>query len=348
MSRIIITKTPFRLPLLAGCDFPDYIEDRGSAFIVTSTINKFLYLWIREAPIQIGSKSIIDTDKNLVQSVPKEYIEAVFSFYDIPFRSLEIAIFSDIPKHSGLAGSTALLMGLIQGVRRYLNLSDLSQMELAKTTYHIERNILGRPVGYQNPFPIAFGGGIMGIEFKSKNEMVQPIIEFIDISRQEWLRDNLLLFYIGRGDIQSSDNLKCDMRNNQDFEIMDQLNKLAHDVFDWLNSESQDLQFYGSCLNKAYELKLKCGAGATDDKFHKAWKISREAGAYGGKMCGSGRAMLLLCCKQDKQDEVRMALKDFAEIPFAFTSDSSKVIADLRQLPSAKADGLRKAGSQPA
>jgi mevalonate kinase len=112
-----------------------------------------------------GSESTVfmDGDPTPLQSVP--LIEAVIARAQIDPSQFALHIHSDIPHSSGLGGSAALGVSLLQGLT-LLQKKEITPYELAEQAQRAESD-LGNLNGYQDWYAAAFGG-ILFLDFKGK------------------------------------------------------------------------------------------------------------------------------------------------------------------------------------
>lgn len=91
---------------------------------------------------------------------------AILDYLHLPLLSCRISYWSDIPLRSGLAGSTALTVALLQSVlvwqRKYVN-----AYQLAERARYIELNNLKVVCGYQDACMCTFGG-LNYMDFRGK------------------------------------------------------------------------------------------------------------------------------------------------------------------------------------
>jgi len=71
--------------------------------------------------------------------------------------SVDLFLASEIVAGTGLGSSASVCVGVLRALATYLDLP-FSKHELAERSFHIARNILGKPVGKQDEYAAAFGG----------------------------------------------------------------------------------------------------------------------------------------------------------------------------------------------
>ena len=91
---------------------------------------------------------------------------AIFRYLKLPEMHAHISFGSDIPRQSGLAGSTALLVAMTRAVFAWLGRHP-HLYQLAETARYIELNYLEVVCGYQDAYMTTFGG-LNYMDFRGK------------------------------------------------------------------------------------------------------------------------------------------------------------------------------------
>lgn len=319
---MIISKTPLRISFCGGgTDLKDYWEDYEGA-VVSTTINKYLYVIVKE---RYDNEIWLKYSKN-------EILKEVDEIQNTRWREcmrmtgvrkgVEIVNLSDIPKGSGLGGSSAFTIGSLNALYG-LQGKNKSSSELAKEACEIEIDILKDPIGKQDQYATAHGG-LNLIEFKKDGEtIVNPIIMSNPMKKE--LSNNLLMFYTGISRSASSvlTQQKADTKSKA--EILHKMKEFAYSSRDALYSS--DLKKFGELMHENWEYKKRMANNISNPEIDKYYNLAREAGSIGGKICGAGAGgYFIFYAEPEKQDNVRMALRELKEIPFVFESYGSKII----------------------
>ena len=118
------------------------------------------------------------------------------------------------------------------------------------------------------------------------------------------------------------------MRN---FDILREMKDQVEDVKDILRTR-QKFEGIGAILNKTWNLKRQLASKISDEKIDQMYESALKAGAIGGKISGAGGGgFLLLYVPRDKQNKVRIALKEYREFPFMLDPYGSKIIFNIRR-----------------
>jgi len=322
---MIISKTPLRMSFAGGgSDLRAYYQ-HGYGSVVSTAIDKFVYVTVNEK----------FTDHILVSYSKTEYVENVEDIEHNLVREalklvgvtkgIDVVYMSDmLPDHtgSGLGASSGLLAGTLNALHAYKG-EHVSAQTLAKETCKIEIEILGRPIGKQDQYAVAYGG-FNHIQFNADESVfVCPII-FKKETKEE-LNKELLLFYTGINN-RSNTILTEQKRKTQDnLHILDKMVKLSEELRKAL--ENNDLTEFGNILHEGWIYKQKLASKMTNPFINEYYEKARKAGAIGGKILGAGGGgFLLFYCEEKNQNKVRKALSNLKEAAFKFEPQASRII----------------------
>ena len=172
---MIITRTPYRIPLAGGgTDLDFYYKKRGGLFI-SATFNQFVFAIILRR--QIDDKVLIQTtDTQFARNtnqVKHGIIREILKFFKIK-NKIQVGTFATLPTSSGLGSSSSLIVGIIFGLSKMLRIK-LSKKKIAKIAIFIERKKLKLQGGWQDQI-ISSYGGINKIKISKKGQFtVQKI-----------------------------------------------------------------------------------------------------------------------------------------------------------------------------
>ena len=138
--------------------------------------------------------------------------------------NIEIHVISDLPSFSGLGGSSAFTVGLINCLSIYKK-CQLSKYELTSRAHEIERNILAESVGYQDQTAAAYGG-INLIEFNNVNDFNVTPINLDEIVLKEF-EESFMLFFTGiKRKAQDIESKNLNIKNN--IENLNEIKKITY------------------------------------------------------------------------------------------------------------------------
>lgn len=232
----------------------------------------------------------------------------------------DLFLHSNAPPGSGLGSSSSMMVTLIGLLREYNSLP-LSDYEVARLAYVVERQELGLKGGMQDQYASTFGG-FNFIEFESDHVIVNPLR--ISHSTLNELEMNLLLVYTGQTRI--SDNIIEDQ--TQRFEASDEhaidglrmQKELAVDMKNALLQ--QKLTTFGELLGRAWEYKKMMSPRITNPSIDEAYEVAKANGALGGKVTGAGGGgYMLFYCPFERKHKVAEALTKLGTTTTEFSFD---------------------------
>ena len=322
---MIISKTPYRISFFGGgSDYPEWYNKFGGT-VLSTTIDKYLYITCRELPGFFDHKYRIVWRKiemvKDINQINHHAIKGILKYYKFN-KGLEIHYDGDLPARSGMGSSSSFVVGLINALFK-LNKNNLDKKELAKKSLFIEQNILNEMVGSQDQIAAAYGG-FNRIFFNKNNSFKLKKIK--TNKNLKLLEDNLILIYtsINRNahDIASGyvKNLKS---TKKDYikEIIDHVEEGEKIL------KSGNIDDFGRLLNSAWNIKKQLGKSITNNKIDELYDYALKNGALGGKILGAGGGGFLLLYMK-KKDRINFLKKNkkIINIPFKFSDTGSEII----------------------
>src|ERR1700722_19465576 len=179
----IRARAPLRLGLAGGgTDLSPYCDECGGA-ILNATIGRYAYahLTLRDdnklcfSAHDVKQQDIIPLAAELSLDCGLLLHRAVFNRITRDFlrgriHALNVSSAVDAPAGSGLGGSSALVVALIEAYRVAFQLP-LGRYDVARLAYEIERIDLGLAGGRQDHYAAAFGG-VNFIEFLANDRVI--------------------------------------------------------------------------------------------------------------------------------------------------------------------------------
>jgi D-glycero-alpha-D-manno-heptose-7-phosphate kinase len=323
---MIVTKTPLRMSFVGGgSDLPVFYRRHGGA-VVSTAINKFVYLTVNSKFDHRIRISYSRTEEPAsVDKIRHPLVREALKMTGIE-GGIEIASIADIPaRGSGLGSSSSYTVGLLLALYAYTG-RFASAEKLARDACAIEIDRCGEPIGRQDQYAAAFGG-FNFLQFNPDDSVsVEPIICQPETLRR--LQGNLLMFYTGltrstasvlKHQKEAVENKKAKQRTLQEMVA------LAHD----LRAELQrnNLDSFGEILHRNWLLKRSLTGSISTSRIDLWYDRARRAGALGGKLLGAGSGgFLVFYALTDKHEAIRLALKDLRPIDFRFEPQGSKII----------------------
>jgi D-glycero-alpha-D-manno-heptose-7-phosphate kinase len=326
---VIVTKTPLRLTLGGGgTDLPSFYSKFGG-LVVTSSIDKFVYLIVKkmfEDKIRVSySKTEIVADhKRLEHPLVREALELL----NID-RNLEIVSIADIPSNTGLGSSGSFTVGLLHALHVYKGDSIIKEV-LAEEACKIQIEILKEPEGKQDPYIAAFGGIISLDIAKDGRVEARPVMVKDEALRE--LQNSLLFFYTGikrdSGPVLRTQQAGVKKDDSAVIDSMLRIKAIGAKVKSAL--ERGDIDEFGRLQHEHWEAK-KLAAPASSSQIDKWCRLGMEAGALGEKLLGAGGGGFLMFCCTNGRGKLRkaMAAEGLREVEFRLGADGSKAMVNL-------------------
>ena len=323
---MIISKTPLRMSFVGGgSDLPSFYEKSEGA-VVSTTIDKFMYIWMNpkfDQDIRISYS--ITEDVTSASKIKHPLVREALKKLNIE-GGIEIASIADIPsKGTGLGSSSAYTVGLLNALHVYKKEYAPAE-DLAREACEVEIDILKEPIGKQDQYASAYGG-FNFIRFHQDGRVsVDPIICLKETRKR--LEKNLLMLYTGK--TRSASNVLADQKKNtendsQKFKIMQAMVKLAHVLREEL--QKNNLDSFGEILHKNWILKKQMAGGISNPEIDRWYDLGLKNGAIGGKILGAGGGgFLIFYAPEEKHEQIVNALPELRPIDFDFEYQGSKII----------------------
>ena len=323
---MIISKTPVRISFLGGgTDYPEYFERHPGAVLGTA-INRHVYLNIKETHqffdykyrISYKKAEVVDT----VEEIQHPSVRACLKYLDIK-EHMEIYYQGDWPARTGLGSSSSFTVGLLNSLYAFKN-KFISKEQLAKKAIHVERNIIGERVGWQDQIWASFGG-LAKIEMNDNNFEYQPIM--ISEERKREFHSYMMLFFTGikrySQNILDEQIKKTNTKSNDEY--LEEMYQLVQEGTKVLYEGK--LEDFGRILHKNWELKKKLSSKITNPQIDEIYSTALKNGALGGKLLGAGGGgFLLIFAKPENHKKIQSALKSYQEVDFEFQERGSNIL----------------------
>ena len=321
---MIISKTPYRISFFGGgSDYPNWFN-RYTGKVLSTTINKHIYISCRFLPNFFNHKyrivwSKIENVKNVNQI---EHLAVKNLLKHLKFnKGLEIHYDGDLPARSGMGSSSCFTVGLMKALEE-IKERNISKKYLAQKSIYFEQKIMNEIVGSQDQIAASYGG-FNKITFKKNNFRLKKIKNNKSIQK---LENNLVLIYTGihrtAHKIAASYSKKLTTEKkiyiNKIISLVDEGEKLIN---------SGNIDGFGELLNNAWHLKKKLSNSITNKKIDQLYQLLIKNGAMGGKLLGAGGGGFLLMYVEKKfRKKFLKKLPNLINIPFKFSSEGSKII----------------------
>lgn len=322
---MIITRTPFRMSFFGGgTDMEDYFKENGGG-VISTTFDKYCYVNVRHLPRFFDYSTELSYSKmervTDVDDIKHPAIRNAMKFLDM--HEIRLTYEADLPARSGLGTSSSFAVGMLNAFYA-LKGKYADKKKLADEAIYLERVLCNEFGGWQDQIAASFGG-FNRINFNADGYEVLPLI--IHPERKKQLNNNLLMFFTGftrfSSEIQKANKISASEKRAQ----LKEIHRLVDEAEKVLTDTDRDLDEFGYLLDRTWKLKRQTGTAVSTNSIDGLYQKGIDAGAIGGKLLGAGGGgFLVFYVQKEKQDAVRMAMKDLMHIPFEFENGGTKVI----------------------
>jgi D-glycero-alpha-D-manno-heptose-7-phosphate kinase len=325
-ARMVVTRTPLRVSFAGGgTDLPNYYErDFGAVF--STAIDKYVYVTVKShselfTPIRLNYSETeqVNTVAEIKNNIARECLRLLK--VDPP---IYISTVGDMPASTGLAGSSAFAVGLLNALHAYRG-EHVAPGQLAEEACHIEISVLKEPIGKQDQYAAAFGG----LNYFRFNSSGSVSVEHARVSAgfMDDLFDHVLMFWTGMQRDASSVLAEQNKNVTIKLDYLNQIRDHAHQIRLLAESGEFDPGAFGKILHESWALKRQLASSISTSAIDAHYEAALKAGAEGGKICGAGAGgFLLFIVRPEKQNAVRQALSKLLEVSVRHEVRGSRVL----------------------
>jgi D-glycero-alpha-D-manno-heptose-7-phosphate kinase len=323
---LIISQTPLRVSFFGGgTDLKEYYSLNGGA-VLSSAIDKYIYIIIKSRYDDLIVLNYSEREKvSNIDEIKHNIFREALRISGIT-SGVEITSIADIPSQgSGLGSSSSFTVGLLNALYAYKG-EFKSPRELAEMACKIEIDLLGEPIGKQDQYAAACGG-FKEYLFNSDDSVSINRLELTD-EDYYLLNSCALMFYTGI--TRRASSVLSDQRNNTKNNIsnLDTLKQFVDYGKSFITN--MNIEKIGECLDQNWEVKKKLSSKIENDEINSIYEAAKKAGAYGGKLLGAGGGgFFLFLCPPENHSSIRLALKEYKELPFNFDKYGSRIILNV-------------------
>jgi len=321
---MIISKTPYRLPLSGGGTDIDFYYKKSNGHLISISINQYVYVLLE--PRLIDNNYLIQTTstqfETRLERIDHDLIRETLKFYKIR-EKLHIGTYSTIPTRTGLGTSSAMVVGLINCIKKYKKLK-LSNKRIVEDAYKIERKICKIHGGWQDQIVSQYGG-ILDIKI-SKKEKIN--VKKIPITKKtnRLIRNNFLLIYTNIKRSSSKVILSQKKRKSSIIKYYDKIKSFNQPILK--SFKNGNAKHIGEMFNYHWRLKKGLSDKITDKQIDNFYKdLIYKYQILGGKLIGAGGGGFFLVCVKNKEKICKILDEDrVSYINFDIEKDGSKVL----------------------
>ena len=322
MSKIIISRVPFRLSLGGGStDLPSYYEKHGG-FIFGVTINLYMDVFIKEPRsddnIHVHYKTFESV--SAVHHISHEIARQTLTMQNIK-NKIAISFKADTPAGTGLGSSGACAVAVMKGVAAFRG-KKMNNIKAAEQAFKLTRT-LKLPDGVQDPYVCSIGGFVvLEINKKGKVKVLKPKIPAVTVKK---FFANSIFYYTGV--VRESKQILVDQDEAKILELKHKTKSLGRQILECFIKG--DLNCFGKLMHEHWHIKKTMSNKMSSDLFDEIYKKALEAGALGGKIMGAGGGgyFMFYCPSQKIKRNVRKVLESFKmrEMDFELDTQGARV-----------------------
>jgi D-glycero-alpha-D-manno-heptose-7-phosphate kinase len=326
-------KAPLRVSFAGGGTDVAPFPEREGGLVLNATINRYAYGTLRPREdddihvesVDFGQTARFGFDDALVYDGKLDLVKAAIrrlgrgEGVDCGF---DLFLHSNAPPGSGLGSSSTMMVALIGLLKEFRSVA-LTDYEIARLAYEVEREDLGLRGGLQDQYAATFGG-FNFLELEAGRVVVNPLRIPADTIME--LEHNLLLAYTGRtrqGDRIIQDQTKrFEESDASALEGLRLQKQLAVDMKDALLQRR--VHDFGALLDAAWQAKKRMSDRISSDYIDEMYAEAMKLGALGGKVTGAGGGgYMLFYCRYDRKHRVADRLEELGAsvTEFAFEKD---------------------------
>ncbi|MDA4130105.1 MAG: galactokinase [Thaumarchaeota archaeon] len=327
---MIISRTPFRLPLGGGgTDLPSYYSEYGG-FFISAAIDKYMHIVLNDRfepgiRVSYSRTEIVDNPEMIEHPSVREAMKL------LDFRErIEIVSLADVPASTGLGSSGSFTVGLLNALYAHKRITKTPE-QIAEEACDIAMNRLGEPSGKQDEYVAALGG-LKSYEIDRWGKVKAEDLKITEDSLAE-LESGILMFYTGikrsAGEVLQKQQDQISRNDGNTTERMHQIKAIGLESKKAL--EHGDLKRYGELLHEHWIAKRGVTENMTSSSIDKWYSIARANGANGGKLIGAGGGGFLMVYCDNGRQHLRSALasEGLVEFRVRFDFEGSKVMYNV-------------------
>jgi D-glycero-alpha-D-manno-heptose-7-phosphate kinase len=324
----VLTRTPLRVSFAGGgTDLAAFYEMAEYGAVLSTAINKYIYVTVKRhsdvfnEPIRVNYSRSEQVHR--VEEIENNIARECLRFLEID-PPIYISTVGDLPASTGLGGSSSFAVGLLNALHAFRG-ERISAGQLAEEACHIEIDILKEPIGKQDQYAAAFGG-LNLLRFKPGGDVtVEPVR--VRNGALSALFGQVLMFWTGHQRDTSTVLTEQKQNTGQKSESLLKMREQARQLQNLLSNGHLDGAEFGQILDDGWKLKRCLASTISTDDIDRWYHLAREAGAWGGKLCGAGGGgFLLFLVPLPCQEQVRKAMGGLKEISVEAEVHGSQIL----------------------
>ncbi len=327
---MIIVRAPLRVSFFGGgTDHPTWFNRNEPAAVLSTTINKYVYVQLRRLPavfdfnyrVAWGMLEEVQTVREIQHPVVRRLLE----HYDRDGESgYEIIYNADLPSKTGLGSSSAFTVALLNAW--FGNHERLcSKRFLAQEAIHVEQELLQETVGSQDQVAAAFGG-LNRIDFFPGGDFSVSALH-VPAERRNELQNSLMLFFTGFSRSAQAIEIRKIARYADMACTLREMHAMVGEGERILADPRRNIGEFGDLLHQAWLAKRSLDPSVSNGFIDEAYETARAFGSRGGKLLGAGGGgFLMMQVPLERQAAVKEALSSLTHVPFRMEREGASVV----------------------
>ncbi|MBU1167197.1 hypothetical protein KKC60_02200, partial [Patescibacteria group bacterium] len=228
--------------------------------------------------------------------------------YFKPDKGLRFTTDVALPKGSGLAGSSALIIAICGALREYTKKKIMDE-ELIEIARSLEEKIIKTTAGWQDYYPAMYGGlNILEFNNEGRHRNSNSILG----SFHKELENKLILCYTGEPHFSGTNNQEIlEKRKARDKNVIAALEAVKQTAIKMKEAViSEDLEEFAKLLNEDWENRKLLSPKVTTNQIEKLIGASFEKGAKAARVCGAGGGGCMVVLSNGNRFEIENTLKE--------------------------------------
>lgn len=325
--RLVVSRTPLRISFAGGGTDLAAFYDHGYGAVLSAAIDRYIYVTAKRHGEVFNERIRVNYSKSeTVQTIDE--IENNIARECLRFLEIEppmyISTVGDLPASTGLGGSSSFAVGLLNALHA-LRGERVSAGQLAEEASYIEIDLLKEPIGKQDQYAAAFGG-LNYFCFKAGGSVTVEPQRMANGTLQR-LFSHLMMFWTGHQRDTGAVLTEQKANTPHKMDALLTMREQAARLQDVLRGGAGDTKAFGQILDEGWGLKRGLASLITTSEIDTWYQRARDAGAYGGKLCGAGGGgFLLFVVPAEHQDAVRQVLSPLRDVPIGPEAHGSQIL----------------------
>ena len=299
-SPLVRARAPLRLGLAGGgTDVSPYCDEYGG-LVMNATIDMYAHVTLQAR--SDGQVRFVAQDYDQCVTLAAEpglplngvldlhkgvYNRIVQDFNDGKPLAVTLTTVTDAPAGSGLGSSSTLVVSMIKAFAELLGLP-LSDYDIARLAFDVERRDVGLHGGRQDQYAAAFGG-FNFMEFYAHDRVVVNPLRIKPWIVSE-LESSIVLYYTGVSRESASIIAEQSSRLEQhEVAAVDAMHRVKEEATEMKECILRgDLASFAKSMQKGWESKKKTASSISNSMIERVENVARENGAYAAKVSGAG------------------------------------------------------------